>query len=138
MRLHINSEVNPYPYGHKTLAQINVLPHDPNKSFTFNGKNYQFRSNYCGTIYELQLMYVDYDAPRATEVGLPPLNTEKYLWWVNIPIDMSLPEQIRYEENIKGIKKSGKELYDDLNLKQFTKLMEENTDIAIQHCDLLP
>ena len=138
MRLHIDSEVNPWPYGHKKLTQINVLPHDPDKPFTYNNKKYQFWPNNPGTIYEISLMYVDYDAPKATEAGLPPLKTEKYLWYHNDPVDLNLMKSIRYVDYIKLIKQSVQEQYDTLNLKKFTELMEEKTNFAINCCDLLP
>jgi len=138
MKLHINSEVNPWPYGHKKLTHINVLPHDPDKPFTYEGKNYQFWPNNPGTVYEVQLMFIDYDAPAATEGGLHPLKREKYLWYMNNPVDMSLPKQKRYHKVIQEIKKSCCDLYNNHELGFFIDLMKEKTNFAINCCDLLP
>ena len=138
MKLRIDSEVNPWPYGHKKLTQVNVLPHDPNKPFTYNNKKYQFWPNNNGTIYEISLMFIDYDVPKETEAGLAPLKTEKYLWYMNTPIDMSLPKQNRYNKVIQEIQKSCYDLYNDHDLGFFIDLMKEKTNFAITCCDLLP
>ena len=110
------------------------MPHDPDKPFTYNNKKYQFWPNNNGTIYEISLMFIDYDAPKETEAGLPPLKTEKYLWYMNTPIDMSLPKQNRYNKVIQEIQKS---CYDH-DLGFFIDLMKEKTNFAIKCCDLLP
>jgi len=138
MKLHIDSEVNPYPYGHKKLTHINVLPHDPDKPFTYNNKNYQFWADNPGTIYEIQLMFIDYDEPKPSEAALAPVKVEKYLWYLPNSVDMSLPKQKRYYKAIQEIKKSCCDLYNDYDLGFFIDLMKEKTNFAVNCCNVLP
>lgn len=143
MRLHINSEVDPWPYGHLELNKILVKPLE-HAVFYHKKKKYKLFEEYKGELYGITVIYYDYDHPAEPGEGADPnkkypsLLYEGYLWYTNDPVDKTLPINKRYVHQMKLLKFEIKQFFGRSSIPEFRETMSGWTTIALSHCEQLP
>ena len=143
MRLHINSEVDPWPYGHLELNKVVVKPCELSV-FCFDHKKYKLFEEYKGELYGITVIYYDYDHPAIPGEGADPnkkypsLLQEKYLWYSNDPVDKTLPKSKRYVHQIKLLQFEIKQFFDRSSIPEFRETMTGWTTVALSHCQQIP
>ena len=81
MKLHIDSEVNPWPFGHLELNQIIIKPLEY-QTFVYNQTKYQLFEGHLGELFSIVITFYDYDHPtwkiNSTNERFPTIKTENY------------------------------------------------------------
>lgn len=141
MKLHIDSEVNPWPFGHLELNQIIIKPLEY-QIFVYNQTKYQLFEGHLGELFSIVITFYDYDHPtwkiNSTNERFPTIKTENYLLYEDEAANTKVAKSRRYIKFIKKIKNQVENIYNTVPLDEFWTIMKNITDDAIKKCIVVP